>query len=646
MLELDDYCYVLAKNPFIVDEIAEMSSRVVDAFSEFAGDNKVGSSRRSSWAHTWRHDSSSHSLAEKEFHQVKRDNTEGFEPESITDVWDRNHTISELTHHVTLGHHDDKIGDSAKKLAPSHGRSAKNRTLLVNRRRSDSQLAMDTSQGRSRLRSFDARRKVQVHKAHAIVEPKLPPKPQPKKSRGFDLQVAGDLNLDEDLDFDVAMEATQAAPVLTFDEFADHAHENRIFLQGHVVLIGMPYELLDFLGPLRTRGMNNSASATAALSAIVILAQEPPTRRNYEIMSMFPDVHFLHGSALDEHDLDRASVFWAQTIIHLASRPSPADAVLPDPHMVDSSTISTLKFLSDKINEQVNVGEIQVKPEIITEIVQNSNLKYLTWMLKEDRARTQGSRSRERSTSSSETIPESISVAPSGLQSSRPENAAQLDPLKSTDVASALSPILNQTQETRRRGKSGAPSFRAPSFRSALSFRSASRLEVQPVFDDSSIQMLSTADQQLAYIFHPNFAAGKVYLANLGDRLLCKSYWQPQTSSVLQTLVCGDTIQGGDYSMLSLQPVPAHLVGGTFTELFCALLEETPSRACMAIFRKGLELNSPLPYVYTNPPGNVIIHAGDRVYVVGPVPTEDEEAVHQTPARRRPPDATVATADI
>jgi hypothetical protein len=140
-----------------------------------------------------------------------------------------------------------------------------------------------------------------------------------------------------------------------------------------------------------------------------------------------------------------------------------------------------------------------------------------------------------------------------------------------------------------------------------------------------------------------------VYLSNLSDRLLTKSFWQPQTMSLIKTLVCGDTAaidgspQFGDdgsgadihnASLLSLIPCPMEMVGASFTSCFQHLLDLPTPQVCIAIFRKGVMVSSPLPYVFTNPSykdhngDEVVLGPGDLLYVVGMRTGEDAEQEH------------------
>jgi hypothetical protein len=95
---------------------------------------------------------------------------------------------------------------------------------------------------------------------------------------------------------------------------------------------------------------------------------------------MFQDVHFIRGSAQDEYALERASVFRAHTVILLAARRRLKS--FRDPHMADSDAIATLKYVNDACQQRVKRQELDSMPRFVTEIRQNSNLKYLTWMLK------------------------------------------------------------------------------------------------------------------------------------------------------------------------------------------------------------------------------------------------------------------------
>jgi hypothetical protein len=166
------------------------------------------------------------------------------------------------------------------------------------------------------------------------------------------------------------------AETMSIDTFVDEQQDNSIKLEGHIVLVagksGLPYELLDFLGPLRARHLydDNDNEADAAdgpgikkaaprayssinrLRSIVILSEQKPTRRHFETVMMFQDVHFIRGSAQDEYALERASVFRSHTVILLATRRRIKS--FRDPHMADSDAISTLKFIDDACQQRMD----------------------------------------------------------------------------------------------------------------------------------------------------------------------------------------------------------------------------------------------------------------------------------------------------
>jgi hypothetical protein len=91
---------------------------------------------------------------------------------------------------------------------------------------------------------------------------------------------------------------------MSYDSFVDEQQENSIVLEGQIVLVagktGLPYELLDFLGPLRARHLYNGEDGEesaadgarkgeknkSGLRSIVILSEQQPSRRHFEVRTV------------------------------------------------------------------------------------------------------------------------------------------------------------------------------------------------------------------------------------------------------------------------------------------------------------------------------------------------------------------------
>ncbi|TYZ64091.1 hypothetical protein PybrP1_009118 [[Pythium] brassicae (nom. inval.)] len=141
----------------------------------------------------------------------------------------------------------------------------------------------------------------------------------------------------------------------------------------------------------------------------------------------------------------------------------------------------------------------------------------------------------------------------------------------------------------------------------------------------------------------PSFASGNVFLSSVLDRIVCQSFYNPYITDVVESLAAGSSkstttsapvrFAPGGTAAARRQPlghnrpddrhcrlfrikVDANFVGGKFLDIFLELLR-------LDVLAIGI-LRSPdpvlenlLPYVYTCPDPETVLHANDRLFVVG-----------------------------
>ena len=62
-------------------------------------------------------------------------------------------------------------------------------------------------------------------------------------------------------------------------------------------------------------------------------------------------------------------------------------------------------------------------------------------------------------------------------------------------------------------------------------------------------------------------------------------------------------------------PVPKEYVNRQYSELFTGLLRESGTLS-LGLYRARGTLGSPIPYVFTNPTKETVVHEDDLVYVI------------------------------
>ncbi|EWS75923.1 calcium-activated potassium channel protein (macronuclear) [Tetrahymena thermophila SB210] len=88
--------------------------------------------------------------------------------------------------------------------------------------------------------------------------------------------------------------------------------ENNILAQNHIILCGAVDNFINFIMPLRAKHLDN-------YPAIILLNDKEPTEKAWNLVSLFPNIYFVKGSALNQRDLIRANIQKAQTVVILAS---------------------------------------------------------------------------------------------------------------------------------------------------------------------------------------------------------------------------------------------------------------------------------------------------------------------------------------
>ena len=86
---------------------------------------------------------------------------------------------------------------------------------------------------------------------------------------------------------------------------------NNILATNHVILCGVVPNLSNFIAPLRLKYIEKYPS-------IVILHPSPPTEKQWTPISMYPEIYYIKGSAMNHRDLLKANIMQAKNIIILA----------------------------------------------------------------------------------------------------------------------------------------------------------------------------------------------------------------------------------------------------------------------------------------------------------------------------------------
>ena len=118
-------------------------------------------------------------------------------------------------------------------------------------------------------------------------------------------------------------------------------------------------------------------------------------------------------------------------------------------------------------------------------------------------------------------------------------------------------------------------------------------------------------DAMDSYHVLPVFASAKAFVPSSFESLLVQSYYVKLTPVICEKFVCGQLSQ----TMMCME-LPKDLVGFKFIDLFRLFIFNQV--VVLGLYRGPMpSLGSTLSYVYTSPPRNAVLQAGDRVYVYG-----------------------------
>ncbi|KAH9096851.1 hypothetical protein LEN26_017260 [Aphanomyces euteiches] len=180
--------------------------------------------------------------------------------------------------------------------------------------------------------------------------------------------------------FPTNFETTSVPSHTTYASFLDNALPHD--LHNHIVLLGMPNKLHDFVAPLRhlETGFQNSTKAVLCVP-IVVVALLPMTEKQHASIASFERVYYLHGSPLNETVLREANVFTAKSIVILTNCMQTSfhheheDHDIIDLNMIDTDAITLHRFVTEACENVCPAG--CPRPTVIIELNRPSSMRFL-----------------------------------------------------------------------------------------------------------------------------------------------------------------------------------------------------------------------------------------------------------------------------
>ncbi len=156
--------------------------------------------------------------------------------------------------------------------------------------------------------------------------------------------------------------------------------ENSQLAAKHIIVCGMVSSLTYFVIPLRAKILKD-------LQPIVILHTEEPSDAQWNSISMFPQIYFVKGSALNMSDLSRVNIKQAKKVVILSSITKSEDDKVreeveeeSEDHPGEGEKLSrSMEDLLDAscIFMYKNIKKMRKDIEVVTEIVSPDNIAFL-----------------------------------------------------------------------------------------------------------------------------------------------------------------------------------------------------------------------------------------------------------------------------
>lgn len=125
--------------------------------------------------------------------------------------------------------------------------------------------------------------------------------------------------------------------------------------------------------------------------------------------------------------------------------------------------------------------------------------------------------------------------------------------------------------------------------------------------------LMSYDDQAL---FLPFFAAGYGFSTSTLHTLLAQAFYDAHVFRLVMALLAPQTSSSFG-SQLTQIAVPEEFADGEFCDAFCTMLQRDGT-VLVGVYRKPGTLGNTMPFVYTAPEANSILHRGDRLFAFIP----------------------------
>jgi hypothetical protein len=417
-------------------------------------------------------------------------------------------------------------------------------------------------------------------------------------------------SVEQEIDSDSSLSLT------ALDRFPSILLPPPITIRGHIIVITNTWldSLALFLIPYRL---------SSSKPVVILSSSNPPTsswlhglhRSMHQRGVSSEDLYFVQGNVRNTHDKDLCRLSEASTVIIITS-------AQPEPkiYLEANANVGLFQdlFSREEVLQGIESAEIEVDTDailatihlehyaslsIVTEVASSKSHLLLGSAEKGiDNSNITRPRRRGRATLSTSdarrlafrTGRSTRELQHSNTYSQQPRSSHEESMTESAESSSDSDP----DDTVRRRRSYHIPQITVPTTVTSPQLLSPSSSESEPI-DVTPLRLSS------------RYASGQLLPSQSFNTLLVQSLFNPSLLRLIKLFAENDSIR-----IISIS-IPNHLLINpplTFATVFIDMLRNK-QQITLGLYRSNLVHKSPLPYVFTNPPMNTILHSKDLLFV-------------------------------
>eukprot|EP00606_Chrysophyceae_sp_TOSAG23-5_P000096 GSChrysophyteH2.ASY1.ANO1.1748.1 assembled CDS len=385
-------------------------------------------------------------------------------------------------------------------------------------------------------------------------------------------------------------------------------------LSNHIVLIAAESNILMFVQEVRRKFIMGDS-----YHPVLIVLAAKPASWNY-IQSTYNDIYLMIGDPSKPSLLKKMNFASAYSVALMGNRESMSKVdgqtvntgtlftYLKAESFVPASCFLTVELTSSNNMSVLNATIMRRHRDELQKLLPNQGGKHIRGDTLVKSMKSQSPLSENANTATLNQLPEGVQMIAIGAGNSAAANIALSAVNQSLTAASKPGNATQTPSKTSTLRRRGSVMHAIHSVKDAVKGFVEDQADRLLASDEALEELWDAMD---SYHVLPVFASAKAFVPSSFESLLVQSYYVKLTPVICEKFVCGQLSQ----TMMCVE-LPKDLVGFKFIDLFRLFIFNQV--VVLGLYRGPMpSLGSTLSYVYTSPPRNAVLHAGDRVYVYG-----------------------------